>query len=90
MNYLKNFNELNFELIKKEIEENRKEVKNILEGKIVKEKKELLKTILFIVESPNKAKTISNFFGRPSIRIINKIPFYEVSTGNKQILIAST
>ncbi|MEM1684613.1 MAG: reverse gyrase [Nanoarchaeales archaeon] len=90
MNYLKNFNELNFELIKKEIEENREEIKNILEGKIVKEKKELLKTILFIVESPNKARTISNFFGRPSIRIINKIPFYEISTGNKQILIAST
>ncbi|MEM1688109.1 MAG: reverse gyrase [Nanopusillaceae archaeon] len=90
MNYLKNFNELNLDLLKKEIEENRKEVKDILEGKISKKKEDLLKTILFIVESPNKAKTISNFFGKPSIRIISGISFYEVSIGNKQILIAST
>jgi len=90
MNFLKRFDEINFEETKKEIEENRRLVENILEGNIIKKKEELMSTVLFIVESPNKARTISHFFGRPSVRAINGIQLYEVSIGNKQLLITAT
>lgn len=90
MNFLKKFDELNFEEIKREIEEDRKFVKDILEGRILKKKEDLMNTVLFIVESPNKARTIAHFFGRPSIRTINGIQLYEVSIGNKQLLITAT
>jgi Reverse gyrase len=36
-----------------------------------------LKTALFVVESPTKARSIASFFGRPAIRYINGIPVYE-------------
>jgi len=90
MNFLKKFDELNFDEIKKEIEENRRFVKEVLEGKVQKKKEELMNTVLFIVESPNKARTIANFFGKPSIRTINNLQLYEVSIGNKQLLITAT
>ncbi|RIB35185.1 MAG: reverse gyrase [Candidatus Nanoclepta minutus] len=90
MNFLKKFEEIDFDSIKKEIEENRKFVSKILEGKITKKREELMNTVLFIVESPNKAKTIANFFGKPSTRLIRGIQLYEVSTGNKQLIITAT
>jgi len=82
--------EIDLEKIKKEIEEERKFVKDIIEGKVKKEKKELVKTILFIVESPNKARTIANFFGKPSVRSFGKVQVYEVSVGDKHLLITAT
>ncbi len=40
-----------------------------------------IKNALLIVESPTKAKTISYFFGKPAVRLINGIPVYECVTG---------
>jgi reverse gyrase len=42
---------------------------------------EKIKNALLIVESPTKAKTISYFFGKPAVRLINGIPVYECVTG---------
>lgn len=50
----------------------------------------LLKAALFIVESPNKAKTIAKFFGRPSRRFLNGIPAYEVTTGDYVLTVVAT
>ncbi len=87
---LKNLSEVDIEKIKRYIEEERKFVEKIISGKIKKEKKELVRTVLFIVESPNKARTIANFFGRPSIRTFGGIQAYEVSIGNRHLIITAT
>ncbi len=54
------------------------------------ERKELFKSVLVIVESPNKARTISNFFGRPQKRWLGKLICYEVSVGNLHLLVTAS
>ena len=49
-----------------------------------------LKTSFVVVESPTKAKTISSFFGKPMLRIVNGTPVYEVLTENGVLLIAAS
>ncbi|EWG08298.1 MAG: reverse gyrase [Candidatus Aramenus sulfurataquae] len=51
---------------------------------------EKIKTTLFIVESPNKAKTISNFFSRPSIREFKGLRVYETVIGNRVLMITAS
>ncbi len=86
-----NLKDLNLEEIKSEIEKDRQLVKDILEGKVKQRGvTDIIKTILFIVESPNKARTIANFFGRPSSRKFGKITAYEVSLGDKHLIIVAT
>jgi reverse gyrase len=63
------------------------EIVSKIEGEreaIIKAKKEAVepqlgkvKTITFIVESPTKAKTISNFFAKPSVRDMDGLRVYE-------------
>ncbi len=77
------------EVIKK-VDEDRKLIK-----KIIKEDEKIffydpIKTVLIIVESPTKAKTIANFFGKPAKRIYNNFLLYEVSLGNYLINIVAT
>jgi len=40
------------------------------------------KNYLLIVESPHKAKTIANFFGKPSVRRLNSVLVYEIPLEN--------
>ncbi len=82
--------ELNLNKIKEEIKEERELIKKIKEGNVKEEIKQLIKTILIIVESPNKARTIAYFFGEPTRRIINGLNVYEVSIGNEIILITAS
>jgi len=49
-----------------------------------------IKTALFIVESPNKARTIARFFGRPSSRTYGRLRVYEVSIGSLTLLITAS
>jgi len=49
-----------------------------------------IKTALFVVESPNKARTIARFFGRPSSRTYGKLRVYEVSIGSLTLLITAS
>lgn len=86
----KSLDEIDLEKLKEEIENERKFVKDVLSGKIYVEKKKLFETVLFIVESPNKAKTIANFFGKPSVRNIENLNIYEVSIGNKHLIITAS
>ena len=78
----KRLEEIDFEKLKKEVEESRKERKE--------EKKDLIKPALFIVESPTKAKQISRFFGKPSIKVIGNSIAYEVATEKYVLLITAS
>ena len=78
----KEIKEVNFEKLKKEIEESRKEKK----GK----EKDVIKPALFVVESPTKAKQIARFFGKPSIKVIGNSIAYEVATEKYILLITAS
>ncbi|MEM1566783.1 MAG: reverse gyrase [Candidatus Bathyarchaeia archaeon] len=63
------------------IDEDRKIIRDIKEGKISKRLRDYIKTALLVVESPTKARTISRFFGKPFRRKIENITVFEVSAG---------
>lgn len=89
---------LGFELIKEEelnkifevVDKDRERVKEILEGKIKSGTKNLVRTALVVVESPNKARTIANFFGKPIRRKVLDIDAYEINIGNKLLLLTAS
>ena len=74
--------DVDLERLKEEIDEDRRKLKDNVE------EREIIKPALFIVESPNKARHISRFFGRPNIRIIGNSIVYEVAAGDRVLLIA--
>lgn len=83
----------NKDKILKELEiakEDRKKLVMALEGKIDTNVKQLNKTVLIVVESPTKAKTISNLLGTPSERVIKGLNCYEVTTGNITFIITAS
>ncbi|BEP17881.1 hypothetical protein PYJP_12330 [Pyrofollis japonicus] len=86
----KRLEELDLAKILREIDADRQRVRDILEGRIKPEFMELVKTALLIVESPNKARTIAGFFGRPSSRQVGPVRVYEVSTGDYVLLVAAS
>jgi len=86
----KSWKDIDIIKIREEIERDRIKVSEILEGKIPEKMKDLVKTILFIVESPNKARTIASFFGKPSKRKVKNLDVYEVTIGDKVLMIVAT
>lgn len=74
----------------KQIDKDREFVRKILEGKLKVENKDLIKTALVVVESPNKARTIANFFGKAISRKIYNVNVYEVNLGNYLLLLTSS
>jgi len=74
------------------IESERRKVAEILRSGITPDTRiEPVKTALLIVESPNKAKTIANFFGKPSIRVVKDLlQVYEVTVGNYVLSIVAS
>ncbi len=87
-------NEINLEEVLKQIDEDRKIItmmkQGLFEEVIHIPKFGFSKSVLFIVESPNKARTIASFFGRPTVREIDDLRVYEVDTGDIHLLIASS
>lgn len=81
--------EVNWNLCFKKIDQDRELVMKVLEGNEFVFK-DPIETILVIVESPTKSKTIANFFGRPTRKFIKGVNFYEVSMGNRNLIITST
>jgi len=76
--------------ILKEIDEHRQKIKDTLENKNFKEIKDILNPLLIIVESPNKARTIANFFGRPIKRKVLNTDTYEVISGDNYLTICAS
>ncbi|RLF11396.1 MAG: reverse gyrase [Thermoprotei archaeon] len=85
----KPLSEVNLEELLKEIDEDRVKARMALMGE-VNEVKDPVKSALMIVESPTKARTIANFFGRPSRRVIGPLRVYEVFVGNFLLSIIAT
>ncbi len=73
-----------------EIDRDRELMREIAQGKIKPELRSFIKTALFIVESPTKARTIARFFGRPSVRYVSNVPVYEVASGDYMLNITAT
>ena len=82
--------EVNLEKIVEEIDEDREMVRKVRTGEIKKEIEDPVKSALLIVESPNKAKTIARFFGRPSVRRRDHNTVYEVTIGNLILMITAS
>ncbi len=56
----------------------------------VEEGKDFFKTTMIVVESPNKARTIANFFGRALRRRKEGIDGYEIAVGDRYLLIVAS
>ncbi len=84
------FEELDLEKLLREIDGDREKVRLVMEGKISAKVKDLVKSALMIVESPNKARTIANFFGQPSKTRIGELVAYEVSVGDRMLTILAS
>jgi len=87
---IKEYHETEITDLIEKINSERKIVAGILEGKYEGTFVDPVKSALLIVESPNKAKTIANFFGKPTIRPLENIKVYEVSTGDFLLNIVAT
>ncbi len=88
-------NEVRLDEVLSEIDRTRELIRRIREGRIPREAigKEgplRLKTALLVVESPNKARTIAKFFGRPSVREYGRLRVYEANLGNYTLLITAS
>ncbi|MGC9059010.1 MAG: reverse gyrase [Candidatus Aenigmatarchaeota archaeon] len=86
----KNFEELKLDEILKEIDQDRRNVILAMEGKLEVREAISLKTVLFIVESPNKARTIARYFGRPSMKKLGTLKTYEVFIENFLAIITAS
>ncbi|MCX8180561.1 MAG: reverse gyrase [Thermofilaceae archaeon] len=84
------FDNLDLKKILEEIDNDRELIKSLMKGRVKGEASDRVKTVLVIVESPTKARTIASFFGRPSQRRVHGLHVYEISTGNLQLLVAAS
>lgn len=92
LGYQPNFisvDKLNLKQLSHKIDHDRQLVEEVMMGKEVIGQ-DPIETALVIVESPTKAKTIANFFGRPAKRIKGEMWVYEVSLGNLNLNIVAT
>ncbi len=80
---VKDLDNIDFEELKKDVDGSRRKFEK-------REEYDVIKPALFIVESPTKARHISRFFGRPSIRIFGNIVVYEVPTSEYILLITAS
>ena len=81
---LKSIEEVDIEKTLREIDEDRK--KEFRKDGA----KQKIKSTLIIVESPNKARTIAQFFGNPSRRRINRLEIYEIPIQQRHLIITAS
>jgi len=82
--------EVDIEDVLREIDRDRERARAVLSGQIPPETKDLFKTTLVIVESPNKARTIGSFFGKPQMRIVGNSIAYEIPLGDRVLVISAS
>jgi len=82
--------EVNLQEVLEEVDRDREKIRKFMRGEEIPENKELLKPVLMIVESPNKARTIANFFGRPIRRRIGSHELLETSVEDHYLLITAS
>ncbi len=81
--------EVDIEAIFAKIDADRERIRLSLAGKL-QEARDLFTTTLVIVESPNKARTIAGFYGKPMVRDFGAVRVYEVAKENRILLIAAS
>ncbi len=81
---------IDLEKITIELDKEREIIKKLESGEMVKSIRKDTRIALFVVESPNKARTIAWFFGRPSVRRVGNLNVFEVHTGKNILLITAT
>ncbi len=88
----KNIRDVDLSKVISEINHERKIVKDVMSGAIPSSiiMEDPLKSVLIVVESPTKARTIARFFGIPNIINVNGLPVFEVATDRYLILVAAT
>lgn len=86
----KSLEEIDLEETLREIDEDRERARLVLEHKVVQRIKDLFKTTLVVVESPNKARTIASFFGKPQMRLVKDTIAYEVPLGERLLVITAS
>ncbi|NPA53903.1 MAG: reverse gyrase, partial [Aquificae bacterium] len=74
----------------KQIDEDREKVKRVLRGEFIPEEKQSFLTTVVIVESPNKARTIANFFGKPLRRKLKNLDAYEIAIGDRFLTVVAS
>ncbi len=84
------FDELNLSKVVSEVDRDRELIISFAKGEVKQGAADIVRTALVVVESPTKARTIASFFGRPSMRKLNAINVYEVSSGGYILLIAAS
>ncbi|RLG64090.1 reverse gyrase [archaeon] len=84
------FREVNIESLLEEIDRDRKLIADLRRGIISPRIRDIRKTALLIVESPNKARTIAWFFGEPTKRTLEGVPIYDTSAEEFFLTIAAT
>ncbi|WP_457601634.1 reverse gyrase, partial [Hydrogenivirga sp.] len=82
--------EIDLDEILRDIDEDRERARLILEHRVVQRIKDLFRTTLVVVESPNKARTIASFFGKPQLRLIKESVAYEVPLGERLLVISAS
>ncbi|WP_353684667.1 reverse gyrase [Thermodesulfovibrio sp. 3907-1M] len=82
--------EIDLDSILKEIDRDRAKIKEFFKTKKHEDSKDPLKPVLIIVESPNKARTIANFFGKPVKRKIFDHDIFETSIEDRYIMLTSS
>lgn len=73
-----------------DIDRERKEISVARSGGYLENSISKIKTTLLIVESPHKAKTISGFFSRPTVRETNGIRVFETVIGDKVLMVTAS
>ncbi len=86
----KDVEEVNLADILVEIDRDRQKVRDIIAKRVREERKEYLKPILLVVESPNKARTIASFFGKPIQRKLGNFELLEIAVGDIYLSITAS
>lgn len=82
--------EVDLKKVVEEVDADRERIGRLRRGEVAAEGFDPVKSVLLVVESPTKARTIASFFGRPSIRRIGGLAVYEVGTGKYILNVVAT
>lgn len=82
--------DLDLEAVLEEIDRDREMIRAIREGKVAPSAKDLLRPVLVVVESPNKARTIANFFGKAIRRRVGDHELLETSVEDRYLMITAS
>ncbi|MEN3027701.1 MAG: reverse gyrase [Aquificaceae bacterium] len=82
--------EVDLKSLLEEIDADRERIRNFLSGEEVEESREVLKPVLIVVESPNKARTIAGFFGKAVRRRVGEQELLETSAEDRYLMITAS